>query len=86
MELLLTKLSKIERAVARLDPTTHRKGTPMTRRDDNDIFDAQHLTAKDIEKLEEALNTMDLEEVVATVDAIVGRHHSKVTKHAMRKR
>jgi len=87
MDLLLTKQSKIERAVSRIDQRqnkpTHRKGTPMTRPDDNDIFDAQHLTAKDIGELEEAMNTDDLEVLIAAVDLIVGRH-ATLTKRTRR--
>jgi len=46
----------------------------MTRQDNNDTFNPRHLTARDIEKLEDALNTTDLEEMVAAVDQIVGQH------------
>jgi hypothetical protein len=53
----------------------------MTRRDDTDLFDAQHLTAKDIGKLEDALNTDDLEVLVTAVDAIVGRKLKKGAAH-----
>ena len=87
MELLLSKQSKIEQALSRIDQRqnkpTHKKGTPMTRRDDNDIFDAQHLTGKDISELEDAANAEDLEVLVAAVDAIVGRHlgTSKKLRH-----
>jgi hypothetical protein len=44
--------------------------------DSEQLFGVQHLTSADITQLEEALNTMDLEEMVATVDAIVGRYHA----------
>jgi rRNA maturation endonuclease Nob1 len=46
------------------------------RNDADELFDVQHLTSTDIADLEEALNTMDLEEMVTTVDHIVGQHVS----------
>jgi len=46
----------------------------MTGREDNYIFDAQHLTSRDIAKLEDALSMDDLEVLVAAVDAILGLH------------
>jgi hypothetical protein len=69
MDMMLSKQSKSEQALARI-PTR-----PVAAGKDAD-FDVQHLTANDIAKLEDALNTMDLEEMVTTVDAIVGRHHA----------
>jgi len=57
----------------------------MTRRDDNDVFDVQHLTGKDIGEIEDALNTDDFEIVVSVVDAIVGAHLSKLRKHGVRR-
>jgi len=52
----------------------------MTHRDDKDIFSPQHLTAKDIAKLEDALNMDDLEVLVAAVDAILGLHLERANK------
>ena len=67
MDMMLSKQSKIEQALARI-PTR-----PVAAEKDPD-FDVQHLTAKDIAKIEEALNTIDLEQMVATVDRIVSQH------------
>ena len=85
MDLLLTKRSKIERALSCIKTRGPGKNkseerTPMTGPDDNDIFDAQHLTGQDIEKLEEALSADDLDVVVAAVDAIVGQHLNTLKK------
>jgi hypothetical protein len=68
MDMMVSKQSKIERALARLPkrPVAAQKEPHL---------DVQHLTPRDIAKIEEALNTADLEEMVATVDAIVTRHH-----------
>jgi hypothetical protein len=54
--------------------------------DPGQLFDVQYLTKADIVQLEEALNAMDIEEMVATVDAIVGRHHAGRKKVASNKR
>jgi len=44
---------------------------------EQDIFDAEYLTQKDIADVEEALTSDDLELMVATVDNIVRRHLTK---------
>ena len=44
---------------------------------EQDIFDAEYLTQKDIADVEEALTADDLELMVATVDNIVRRHLTK---------
>ena len=43
---------------------------------DRDL-DVKHLSKHQIERIEEAMNTDDLEEMVAVVDAIVGRLRNK---------
>jgi hypothetical protein len=40
-------------------------------------LNTEHLTKRQIERIEEAMNTVDLEVMVATVDAIVGRQRPK---------
>ena len=47
-----------------------------------DDLNTEHLSKKQIERIEEAMNTDDLEVKVATVDALVGRR----TKIASKKR
>lgn len=44
---------------------------------DNSMFKVKHLTAKQIEQLEEALNTMDLEFLVAAVEKMIAAHVRK---------
>jgi hypothetical protein len=44
------------------------------RNDVDELFDVQHLTRADIAQLEDALNTMDMEELVFTVDQILCNH------------
>lgn len=45
---------------------------------------AEHLTKKQIERIEEAMNTDDLEVMVATVDAILGKLRPKSPQRGRR--
>jgi hypothetical protein len=53
----------------------------QARNEGDDVFDVQHLTSADIVQLEEALNSMDLEEMVSAVDQIVCHHLKTFNKH-----
>jgi hypothetical protein len=46
-----------------------------------DELNTEHLTKKQILRIEEAMNTEDLEQVVAVVDAIVGRSRTKAASN-----
>jgi hypothetical protein len=76
MDMMVSKQSNIEQALARVPARSELR--IQAQHDPN--FDVQHLTAKDIAKIEEALNTVDLETMVTAVDQIVGRHLPKARR------
>ncbi len=49
-----------------------------------DDLHAEHLTKRQIERIEEAMNTDDLEFMVATVDAMVGKQRPKAERKGRR--
>jgi hypothetical protein len=76
IELTITKQSRIEWALTRIPmPAQGEAGE-----DSDELFDVQHLTSADIGQLEDAPNTMDLEVMVATIEAIVGRHRASTKR------
>jgi hypothetical protein len=75
MERATTRQSKTDRALARIPGLAQNQEG----KDADEVFGVKHLTNSDIMQVEEALNAMDLEEMVATVDAIVGRHQRKTS-------